>query len=75
VRLTSPQAAIVSSMHLLISCMAGLRLALTMPWNWNVWRVVSLNVLLPRSSAMASMARHWSGVQTPAGRRRRTMNE
>ena len=51
-RLTSPQAAIVSSIASFIAWIAGRRLLLMMPWNWMVWRVVRRIVPLPRSRAM-----------------------
>ena len=72
-RLTSPQAATVSSSAALIACIVRLRLLLITPWSWKAWRVVSRSVRLPKSSAMRSIASHCAGVQTPPGTRTRTM--
>ena len=45
-RLTSPQAASVSSSAASIPFMAVFRFDLMTPWNWNVWRVVRRSVPL-----------------------------
>ena len=45
-RLTSPQAASVSSSAALIACIVRFMFDLMTPWNWNVWRVVSRSVPL-----------------------------
>ena len=45
-RLTSPQAAMVSRQAALIACIVRRKFDLMTPWNWNVARVVSRSVPL-----------------------------
>ncbi len=72
-RLTSPQAAIVSISVALIAAIVALSSVLTTPCTWNACRVVSRSVPLPYRRAISSSASHCRGVQTPPGSRVRIM--
>ena len=73
-RLTSPQAAIVSRQARSIACIVRFRFCLMTPWNCQVCRVVSRSVPLAKSPAIWSICSHCCGVHTPPGRRTRAMN-
>jgi len=72
-RFTSPHAASVSRSALFTSWIAERRFLLITPWSWNDCRFVIFRVPFPWESAIASIASHWLGVQTPPGTRTRAM--
>src|SRR3546814_21192633 len=66
-RLTSPQAAMVSIIAALIACIVALSRVLITPWHWNAWRVVMRRPRTAYVVATASSLSHCAGVTTPPG--------
>src|SRR3546814_1658632 len=56
-RLTSPQAAMVSIIAALIACIVALSRVLITPWNWNAWRVVMRRRSEEHTSELQSLMR------------------